>query len=103
MGGENVAASEIERVIMEVFGVAEVAVVARKHPMLDEVPVAFVIAADPSHVALADEIVAACKEKLADFKRPREVRLVPSLPRSTLEKIAKAQLREILDAETAVS
>lgn len=103
VGGENVAASEIERVIMEVFGVAEVAVVARKHPMLDEVPVAFVIAADPSHVALADAIVAACKEKLADFKRPREVRLVPSLPRSTLEKIAKAQLREILDAETAVS
>jgi crotonobetaine/carnitine-CoA ligase len=103
VGGENVAASEIERVIMEVPGVSEVAVVARRHPMLDEVPVAFVIPAEPSSAMLRDEILAACKQKLADFKMPREVRLVPSLPRSTLEKIAKAQLRAILDAETAPS
>jgi acyl-CoA synthetase (AMP-forming)/AMP-acid ligase II len=45
IGGENVAASEIERVIGAVAGVSEVAVVAKHHDMLDEVPVAFVIAA----------------------------------------------------------
>jgi len=98
VGGENVAASEIERVILEVAGVSEAAVVARKHPMLDEVPVAFVIPADPNHAGLDAAILAACKQKLADFKVPREVRLVPSFPRSTLEKVAKAQLRALLEA-----
>ena len=37
----------------------------------------------------------------ADFKRPREVRIVADLPRSTLDKVAKAQLRELLVREAA--
>ena len=48
---------------------------------------------------LADRVGAACATSLADFKRPREVRLVDSMPRSTLEKVAKAQLRAALEAE----
>jgi len=36
---------------------------------------------------------------LADFKRPREVRLIDCVPRSTVEKIAKAKLRERLAME----
>ena len=104
VGGENVAASEIERVILSVPGVVEAAVVGRKHPMLDEVPVAFVRCAptDPAaRQALADAIDAACTQTLADFKRPREVRFVDELPRSTLEKVAKAELRRRLAAEPA--
>jgi crotonobetaine/carnitine-CoA ligase len=99
VGGENVAASEIEQVVITVAGVREAAVVAKKHPMLDEVPVVFVIPqqgignAPPS---LQDDILAACKRALADFKVPREVRLVDELPRSTLEKVAKAELRKLL-------
>jgi carnitine-CoA ligase len=99
VGGENVAASEIEQVVITVPGVREAAVVAKKHPMLDEVPVVFVIpqggiaGAPPD---FADRITAACAAALADFKRPREVRLVDDMPRSTLEKVAKAELRKML-------
>ncbi len=100
VGGENVAASEIERVIALVPGVQECAVVAQKHRMLDEVPVAFVIPAEGVSVEgnneLPARIVAECRSKLADFKVPREVFVVPDMPRSTLEKVAKVELRKRL-------
>jgi crotonobetaine/carnitine-CoA ligase len=100
VGGENVAASEIERVIALVPGVYELAVVAQKHRMLDEVPVAFVIAAsdltEAERTGLPQRVVAECKAKLADFKVPRAVHMVEDFPRSTLEKIHKAELRKRL-------
>jgi crotonobetaine/carnitine-CoA ligase len=101
VGGENVAASEIERVVASVAGVVECAVVAKRHPMLDEVPVAFVIPRDPADVTLPDRVLAACRETLASFKQPHDVRLIAELPRSTLEKIAKAELRAMLKDEPA--
>ncbi len=94
VGGENVAASEIERIIAAVPGVEEVAVVGRPHTMLDEQPVAFVIASGAAGSSdLVNAIGAACGEQLADFKRPRAVWLVDELPRSLLGKVAKNQLR----------
>jgi carnitine-CoA ligase len=101
VGGENVAASEVERVIASVPGVHECAVVAQPHRMLDEVPVAFVRPAPGAPADLADRVAAACVARLADFKRPHAVRLVDDFPRSTLEKIAKAQLRQRLLDEAA--
>jgi crotonobetaine/carnitine-CoA ligase len=81
-------------------GVHECAVVARRHAMLDEVPVAFVIATGQVPPdALREAITQACARQLADFKRPHELRLVDSMPRSTLEKVAKAQLRAMLESE----
>jgi crotonobetaine/carnitine-CoA ligase len=99
VGGENVAASEIERVVLQVAGVHECAVVAKKHPMLDEVPVLFVLPAVHAEADLLDRVRAACAAQLASFKQPHELRLVQDFPRSTLEKIAKAELRRRLDAE----
>jgi crotonobetaine/carnitine-CoA ligase len=99
VGGENVAASEIERVIREVAGVSEVAVVGRGHPMLDEVPVAFVLPSSPGDPDLAARITAACASGLASFKQPHEVRVVESLPRAALDKVAKSELRKIVAAE----
>ncbi len=97
VGGENVAASEIEQVIAVVPGVREAAVVAKKHAMLDEVPVVFIIpqsGIEPEE--LRDDVLAACRRALADFKVPRELHFVDELPRSTLEKVAKAELRKLL-------
>ncbi len=100
VGGENVAASEIERVVASVAGVAECAVVAKRDPMLDEVPIVFVLPPAGSSAdaqQLSDAVLAACQASLADFKVPREVRIVDELPRSTLEKIAKAKLRDLVN------
>lgn len=98
VGGENVAASEIERVVMTVKGVREAAVVAKKHPMLDEAPVVFVIAEEGiAKDAMPDRILDVCRGELASFKVPHEVRVVEEMPRSTLEKVAKAQLRKMLE------
>ena len=99
VGGENVAASEIEQVISVVAGVREAAVVGKKHPMLDEVPVVFIIpqaGVERLPQDLHDNVMAACRRALADFKVPRELRFVDELPRSTLEKVAKAELRKML-------
>jgi crotonobetaine/carnitine-CoA ligase len=99
VGGENVAASEIEQVIRLVEGVLEVAVAAAPHPMLAEVPVAFVIPTPHAPTDLAERVRQACSTRLADFKRPHGVRLVEALPRSLINKVAKAQLRAQLRAE----
>jgi len=99
VGGENVAASEIEQVIALVPGVREAAVVAKKHPMLDEVPVVFIIpqgGVAGARPDLHEAVMAACRAGLADFKVPREIRFVDEMPRSTLEKVAKAELRKLL-------
>lgn len=98
VGAENVGAAEIERVIMGTGAVIEAAVVGKPDPMLDEVPVAFVIPRDASEpaAALVARIQAACAQQLADFKRPREVCVVAELPRVTLGKIDKKLLREQL-------
>jgi crotonobetaine/carnitine-CoA ligase len=96
VGGENVAASEIEVVMMETGWVRECAVVAQKHAMLDEVPVAFVLPAAEAPADVAERLLAVCRERLANFKVPRRIELVDDMPRSTLEKIAKNVLRERL-------
>lgn len=98
VGGENVGAPEIERVLLGIEGVREAAVVGRPDAMLGEVPVAFVTAV-PGAVLSAEELTERCGAMLAHFKRPREVRIVPELPRSTLDKVAKARLRELLVSE----
>ena len=93
VGGENVAASEIERIIASVTGVSEVAVVGRPHDALGETPVAFVVPAAGG--CCEPDVVAACRERLSDFKVPQAVYLVPALPRSTLHKVNKAALRTV--------
>jgi len=97
VGGENVAAGEIERVIVSVPGVREAAVTGKPHDFLAEVPVAFVLVEEEmrDHAALIVAIEAACLADLADFKRPREIRIVDELPRSVNEKVAKGVLRKM--------
>lgn len=96
IGAENVAAVEIEAVIVGVAGVIEAAVVGKPDPMLDEVPVAFVVASDPGP-ALEADIRAACAGALASFKQPREIRFIDALPKGLLDKVLKKELRALLE------
>jgi len=101
VGGENVSAREVEDCCRRVAGIADVAVVAKSHEMLDMVPVAFVIKgpdAPSDDDAFAETIRAHCREQLADFKVPRAVYFVESFPVATLDKVAKNKLRERADA-----
>ena len=98
VGGENVSASEVERVILTVQGVREVAVVGRPDDMLGEAVIAFVIptSAAASDAQLKERTMQACSISLASFKRPADIRIVDGFPRSTLEKVSKAELRKLL-------
>lgn len=98
VGAENVAESEIERVVSAVPGVLEVAVVGKPDDMLDEVPVAFV-EAPGSQPEIADQILSHCRQQLADFKVPREIFIVEQIPRVTLGKLNKKMLRKQLRGE----
>lgn len=95
VGGENVAAIEIETVIAAVPGVLDCAVVGKADEMRDEVPVAFVVAAEPGDV-LEKVVMSRCEEKLSAFKRPREIRFVDKLPTGLLGKVLKRDLREMV-------
>jgi carnitine-CoA ligase len=98
VGSENVGALEIERVLLQVPGVREAAVVGRPDLMLGEVPVAFVVA-DIAAEEVLRAIDASCTALLPAFKRPREVRLVGELPKATLDKVAKARLRLLVQTD----
>lgn len=95
VGGENVAAGEIERVLLGVPGVTSAAVVARPDPLLEEVAVGFVtVDASSDESAVRDAALAACRRQLADFKVPRDLYVIDALPEGLLGKIAKVKLRD---------
>ena len=88
-GGHNVYPAEVEAVLCRHPGVVEVAVVGVASPEWGETVVAYVVG-DPDLDSLRERAAA----ELAPFKRPREVRLVPSLPRNALGKVVRGELRE---------
>jgi crotonobetaine/carnitine-CoA ligase len=98
-GGENVSAGEVERVLTEHPSVLEATVVGRPDPVRDEAVVAFVIL-KPGATADLDDLDAHCRANLARFKVPSEVRVVADLPRTSVGKVEKKTLRQILQSET---
>jgi acyl-CoA synthetase (AMP-forming)/AMP-acid ligase II len=91
-GGENIASSEVERVLYDHDAVLEAAVVGRTDERWGEVPVAFV-ALRPSATASEDELIEHCRGQLARFKVPKRVHFVTALPRNPSGKVLKRELR----------
>ena len=94
VAGENVSTVEVEHVIAGFPGVLEVAVVGHPDEIRDEVPVAFVVAADPAAPPDLDALAAWCAQRLTKAKRPRDITLVDQLPRTSVGKIRKFLLRD---------
>jgi len=92
-GGYNVYPAEIEGYINDMAGVAESAVVGVPHPDFGEAVVAVVVPRAGAQLQ-GGEIAAALKTKIANFKVPKLVELVPELPRNTMGKVQKNLLRE---------
>jgi long-chain acyl-CoA synthetase len=92
VSGFNVYPREVEDVVAEVDGVAEVAVVAMPEPQTGEAVLAYVVP-DPGATVTTEAVLRHCARRLARFKRPSVVKIVPELPRSLTGKVAKARLR----------
>jgi acyl-CoA synthetase (AMP-forming)/AMP-acid ligase II len=92
--GFNVAAAEVERVIRELSGVQEVAVVCVPDALREEKIVAFVVAKPGSDIDPVD-VIAVCQHKLADYKVPEHVAQLEKLPENFLGKVEKRALRDL--------
>lgn len=97
VGGENVAAVEIESYLGTHPAVKLVQVVAAPDAKYVEVPAAFVELHEDAS-ATADDLIEFCRDKIATFKIPRYVRFVTEWPMSAT-KIQKYRLRDRLIAE----
>ena len=91
-GGENIASSEVERVLYEHPAVLEVAVVGRPDERWGEVPIAFV-AFRPGLAVAEDELIDHCRQRIAKFKAPRAIHVIDALPRNPSGKVLNRELR----------
>jgi acyl-CoA synthetase (AMP-forming)/AMP-acid ligase II len=92
-GGENVYPVEVEQVLYRHPAVREVAVVGVPHPQWGETPIAVVALLDGAELT-ADELFAYARERLAHFKCPTRMEIVPELPRNATGKVLKTTLRK---------
>jgi HIP---CoA ligase len=98
MGGFNVSPAEVETALRASHKIAEVAVVGVPDLDFGEVGAAFVVP-EAGVELTGDEVVAFARDRLANFKVPRRVEIVESLPRNATGKVMKSELRRRVSAE----
>jgi fatty-acyl-CoA synthase len=92
-GGENVASREVEEVVYQMPGVAEVAVIGLPHPTWIEAVTAIVVPRAGQELNEA-AVLEHCRSHLASFKVPKAVVLTDTLPKNPSGKILKRSLRD---------
>jgi acyl-CoA synthetase (AMP-forming)/AMP-acid ligase II len=90
-GGNNVYATDVEAVLLEHPDVQEAAVAGVPHQVLGEDVAAWIVRR-PTCTLAADELIAFCTERLADYKCPRQLHFVDELPRNATGKVMKHKL-----------
>jgi len=91
-GGENVASREVEETVYQHPAVAEVAVFGVPHPYWIEMVCAAVVVKSGAELTPQD-VVEFCRARLAGFKTPKQVVIVPALPKNPSGKVLKRELR----------
>ncbi len=94
-GGENIYPKEIEEVLYRHPAVLDAAVIGLPHPIWGEEVVAAIVLREDQSVS-EQEIIDYCRQHLADYKCPRQVRLVASFPRTATGKTQKPELVKML-------
>jgi HIP---CoA ligase len=94
-GGFNVYPAEVEQALARLPGVADSAVIGVPDPRLGEIGKALVVPR-AGHQLTAEDVIGHCRERLANFKVPRQVEFRTELPRNAAGKVLKRQLREEL-------
>ncbi len=94
-GGEHVYPSEVEKVIGSHPDVLDVAIIGLPDEKWGEAVTAFIIPNDPNDPPEEKEIISFCKDKIADYKRPKKVRFISNeeMPRTGSGKIRHRALR----------
>jgi malonyl-CoA/methylmalonyl-CoA synthetase len=93
-GGENISPKQIEAVIDRLKGVAESSVVGIPDPVWGERVVA-AVAPKPGVDLDRARIIAHCQEYLHDWKCPKQVRIIPALPKNSMGKVRKAEVERL--------
>lgn len=93
-GGYNVYPKEVEGVVDALDGIAESAVVGVPHPDFGEAVVAVARRSAGARAPSEEQVIAACKERLANYKVPKRVFFVDDLPRNAMGKVQKNLLRD---------
>jgi acyl-CoA synthetase (AMP-forming)/AMP-acid ligase II len=91
-GGFNVYPAEIENALAGYPGVSQAAVIGVPDPRMGEVGVAFIVPR-PGATVVPDEVIGWCRATMANYKVPRRVELVDSLPMNAAGKVQKFELR----------
>lgn len=91
-GGYNIYPKEIEAIIDDIDEVAESAVIGVRHDDLGEAVVAIVVLQNDRNLN-EDRVLQYLSDKLARFKQPRRVYFVEALPRNSMGKVQKNELR----------
>jgi 4-hydroxybenzoate-CoA ligase len=92
VNGMWVSPFEVEAALVSHEAVLEAAVIGKPDARLGEEVVAVVVLREGEALA-AEDVIAYCKERLAAYKYPREVRFVDSIPKGPTGKVLKAELR----------
>jgi acyl-CoA synthetase (AMP-forming)/AMP-acid ligase II len=93
VGGFNAYPAEIENIMLTHPKIAQVAVIGVPDDLMGEVGAAYVIRRTGEELT-ADEVLAWCRENMANFKVPRHAEIVDSLPLTPSGKVVKYELRE---------
>ena len=95
-GGENVWPAAVENILRRHPGVVEVAVSSRPDPEWGERVVACIVPADPVGPPSLDDLRALVSEQFAAFAAPKELLILDALPRTSIGKVRRQELREVV-------